>query len=278
MNKDELLAVFDSQLRFDSTDPMSERQAVPPAAPRVVRHVPLDPEARWGWVIWSNLTEANADQAIAEEVAYFEARRQHFEWKLFGYDEPADLGERLVRQGFQREERESVMVLDLQSDAGSLLVTGLAGAAPSGNDHRVEVRRINDPADLRQVVEIEDAVWNESHAWIMDELRLELVLPGEPLLMYLAYAGGVPASAAWIRFQKGTDFASLFGGSTLPQYRKRGLYTALLTVRAQAARERGYRFLTVDATEMSRPILEKHGFIKVTTAHAYKYRVGDQKG
>jgi hypothetical protein len=108
-------------------------------------------------------------------------------------------------------------------------------------------------------------------------LRLELALPGEPLLMYLAYAGGVPASAAWIRFQEGTDFASLFGGSTLQRYRKRGLYTALLNIRAQAALERGYRFLMVDASEMSRPILEKHGFIKVTTAHAYKYRVNDRE-
>ena len=320
MNPDDLLAIYDRQIRFESSDPLSERQAVPEDKPIVVRHVPLDPHARWGWITWSRLTEANADRAIAEQVAFFVERGRNFEWKRFGHDGPPDLDERLLRRGFNREEHESVMLLDLRAEhpstppakqrAGSAqddlgaLVKQQAGSAqddlgasakqragsaqddPGGmaeqragfvRDNQrtpeVEILRITDPADLDKVVQIEDAVWNESHAWIAEELRYELALPGEPLLMYLAYAEGVPAAAAWIRFHAGTDFAALFGGSTLPQYRKRGLYTALLNVRAEAARQRGYRFLSVDASEMSRPILEKHGFVKVTTATAYKYRL-----
>jgi hypothetical protein len=241
VDKDELLAIYDRQLRFESTDPLSERQAVPPDAPLVVRHVPLLPRMQWGWVIWSRLTEAIADRVIAEQVAFFDERRQNFEWKRYGHDNPADLGDRLLRHGFSREENESVMLLDLEEDR-------LLG----GNERPdIEISRITDPADLGKVVQIEDAVWNESHAWIDEELRYELTLPSEPLEMYMAYAEGVPASAAWIRFHKGTDFAALFGGATLSQYRKRGLYTALLAIRAKAARERGYRFLSVDASEMS---------------------------
>jgi GNAT superfamily N-acetyltransferase len=156
-----------------------------------------------------------------------------------------------------------VMVLDLQESR-------FRTEPPSRG---TETRRITDPADLDKVVQIEDAVWHESHAWIADELRYELTLPDEPLLMYLACSDGVPAAAAWIRFHRGTDFAALFGGSTLLEYRRRGLYTALLDVRAKEARARGYRFLSVDASEMSRPILEKHGFVKVTTATAFKYRL-----
>jgi GNAT superfamily N-acetyltransferase len=262
MKPAELLAIYDRQIRFESADPISERQAVPEVEPLVVRHVPLDPHARWGWVTWSRLTEANADQVIAEQVEFYAAREQSFEWKRFGHDEPADLDERLLRHGFKREEHESVMLLDVE------------GGFQTGTDSAdIEVRRITHPEDLDRVVQIEDAVWHESHAWIADELRYELALPDEPLLMYLACWQGVPASAAWIRFHKGTDFAVLFGGSTLPDYRKRGLYTALLDVRAREARGRGYRFLSVDASEMSRPILEKHGFVKITTATAYKYRV-----
>jgi len=56
-------------------------------------------------------------------------------------------------------------------------------------------------------------------------------------------------------------------------FRNQGLYTALLAVRAREARDKGYRFLTVDASEMSRPILEKHGFVKIATTVPYKYRV-----
>ncbi len=263
MDQDQLLAIFDKQVRFDSCDPLFERQAVPEDNPIVVRHVPLDPEARWGWVNWSRLTEANADRAITEQVAFFAGRGQNFEWKRFGYDMPVDLGERLLRYGFSREEHETVVVLDLAEK----------GFVPRAPVQGVEIQRITDPIDLDRVVAVEDAVWHASHAWIMNELSKELVLPGEPLHIYLAYADGIPAAAAWIRFPARVEFAALFGGSTLPQYRGRGLYTALLAVRAQAARERGYRFLSVDASEMSRPILEKHGFVAITTATAFKYRL-----
>ena len=60
-----------------------------------------------------------------------------------------------------------------------------------------------------------------------------------------------------------SSFASLWGGSTLPSFRRKGYYKKLLTVRAQ----KGHPFLTVDAGSMSRPILEKYGFICL----AYSY-------
>jgi predicted GNAT family acetyltransferase len=52
----------------------------------------------------------------------------------------------------------------------------------------------------------------------------------------------------------------LWGGATVPAYRKRGLYTALVSARAQEAKARGIRCLTIDASPASRAILEKFGF------------------
>lgn len=43
-------------------------------------------------------------------------------------------------------------------------------------------------------------------------------------------------SAAWTHYLPGTSFATLWGGSTLKQYRQRGYYSALLAVRAREAR------------------------------------------
>ena len=54
--------------------------------------------------------------------------------------------------------------------------------------------------------------------------------------IYCAYVDGTPVSTAWIRFHPGTHFASLWGGSTVRLFRKRGLYTALLAVRGREAR------------------------------------------
>jgi G:T-mismatch repair DNA endonuclease (very short patch repair protein) len=47
----------------------------------------------------------------------------------------------------------------------------------------------------------------------------------------------------------------------------------VLAVRAQEARRRGYRYLTIDASPMSRPIVAKHGFQLLTFAHACNWHV-----
>ena len=86
--------------------------------------------------------------------------------------------------------------------------------------------------------------------------------------MYVAYVDHAPAACAWVRFPQKSAFASLWGGTTVPQLRGRGLYTALLLARIHEAQLRHYRYLTVDAGPMSRPILEKHGFQLLTRATA----------
>ncbi|MCB0228061.1 MAG: GNAT family N-acetyltransferase, partial [Anaerolineae bacterium] len=75
----------------------------------------------------------------------------------------------------------------------------------------------------------------------------------------------------WLYIDQGRPFASLWGGSTLAGYRKQGYYTALLAVRLQEAIQRGARFLTIDASPMSRPIVQRFGFRQITTACDYTW-------
>ncbi len=60
--------------------------------------------------------------------------------------------------------------------------------------------------------------------------------------------------------------------STLPAYRRRGLYTALLAARVREARARGVPYLTIDAGSMSRPIVTRHGFELLTTAVSCEWK------
>jgi hypothetical protein len=92
------------------------------------------------------------------------------------------------------------------------------------------------------------------------------------LSVYLAYVDEQPACAGWVYFHPGSQFASLKGGSTLPEYRQRGLYTTVLAVRVQEAIRRGYRFLTIEAGPMSRWIVSSHGFQLLTTAYDYELK------
>jgi GNAT superfamily N-acetyltransferase len=98
-----------------------------------------------------------------------------------------------------------------------------------------------------------------------------MVAAPDLLHVYVAYVDGIPASTAWIRFHPGSSFASLWGGSTVPAHRGRGLYRALLSARMRDAQDRGVRYLTVDAGPMSRPILERHGFRQLTVTRPFKW-------
>lgn len=86
---------------------------------------------------------------------------------------------------------------------------------------------------------------------------------------FVAEASGVIVSAAWLEINPGTDFAGLWGGSTLPAWRGRGLYKALVAARAQVAAARGVRYLQVDASTNSEPILRRLGFKAITTTTPY---------
>ncbi len=256
MDTPELLALFDRQQRRDVEFYGSRRDATP----QVVRQIPLPGFGGNGCVLYSTLSAEDADQAVADQIAFFDSLGIDFGWKLYGHDTPPDLGERLAARGFIPQEIEAGMVLDL-TDAPAALWQ------PISHD----IRCVADAAQVADVVAVQNAVWGERFDWLGPQLADELQNAGENFGLYLAYADGVPASTAWIRFHPGTRFASLWGGSTLSAYRGRGLYTALLAVRAHEARRRGFRFLTVDASDMSRPILEKHGFRFLTTARDYQW-------
>ncbi|MBI0320141.1 GNAT family N-acetyltransferase, partial [Streptomyces javensis] len=51
-----------------------------------------------------------------------------------------------------------------------------------------------------------------------------------------------------------------------------GVYRALVAFRARIAADRGCRYLQVDASGMSRPILRRLGFVPLTTTTPYVYR------
>jgi GNAT superfamily N-acetyltransferase len=255
----QLLAIFDQEQRQEVRFFDARREV----APHVVRLAPLEGlEGGGGAVIYSCLSAENADAVIREQIAYFEARGCDFGWKAYDHDTPADLQARLVRHGFVAGDREAVVVLDLDE-------------APAFMWRPVvhEVRRVAEPAGIADVMAVQEHVWEGEQlpTWLAEHLKEELRQGGENLTVYVAYVDGVPASAAWVRFHPPTRFASLWGGSTVPEHRRRGLYMALLTARAQEARRRGVRFLTVDASPMSQPILEKLGFRCISYANEHRW-------
>lgn len=249
MNRSAVLAAFNDQLR---------------------RNLPADPGSRvergkhvtrvisggdgWNGVVWAGLAGADVDAVIAEQVSRFAEAGRPWEWKYYSYDLPADLPGRLEAAGFAAEPAETLLVADLAD-------LDLDVSPPAG----VTLVPVTDAGGADAVVRVHDQVFGGDHAAIGAAITAALDARPGPMQAVVAVAGDTAVSAGRVDFPVGSDFASLWGGGTLPAWRGRGVFRSLVSYRARLARDRGCRYLQVDATPDSRPILARLGFTELAT-------------
>ncbi|MFG1952978.1 GNAT family N-acetyltransferase [Micromonospora sp. NPDC048830] len=251
---------YDAQIRPEIPDPLPAGVTVERDGP-LARVLGLDHRGFLTYRDLGGLAGAELDELIARQVEFFRARGEAVEWKLNGHDEPADLGDRLRAAGFVPEDLEAVLVGP---------VAALAAAVPVLPDG-VRLREVAARADLERIAAMEEAVWQADRSHLVTGLAKEIEADPQSITVVVAEAGDTVVSAGWVRYVTGTGFATLWGGSTLLQWRGRGIYRALVAYRARLARQRGKTLLQVDCSPDSRPILERLGLVAVTTTTPYIY-------
>ena len=213
-------------------------------------------EVDWAGVVSSDLDEHTADAAIAAHVRRFAELGRAWEWKHYSYDQPADLADRLRRAGFTAEPTEALLVAvidELPTEA----------VLPPG----VSIVPVTDTATVEAFVRVHNEVFGGDHAAV----GRKLLADGQNQLGFVVIADGGPVSAARVEFHHGTEFASLWGGGTLASWRGRGLFKALVAHRAGLAAAKGFRYLQVDASDDSSPILQRLGFAKLATTTPFTH-------
>jgi GNAT superfamily N-acetyltransferase len=205
-------------------------------------------------IVYSNSSAQEAGTIIESEIDYFSKLQRSFEWKVYSHDQPADLLERLRQRGFKIGTEEALMILDLQA-----LPSALFAPLPPG----VTVRSVDDDRDIESFLQLETEIWGAPFA-TREFLRFSLSDPLRRDLAFVAYLNEKPVGMGRVTAWSQSQFAGLWGGSVLNEFRGRGIYRALLSARTRRAREfESTRYLRVDALPTSRPILEKYGFTKV---------------
>ncbi|WP_432989110.1 GNAT family N-acetyltransferase [Dactylosporangium sp. CA-233914] len=193
------------------------------------------------------------DALVGRTIEFFADQGLPFEWKTYGHDRP-DLPGRLAATGFAPGPEETVVI----GPAADLVD---AGVAPGG----IRIRATTAPDDLRRIADLQSEVWNADWSWLADDLADRIASGPDNIVVLVAEAGSTIVSTAWLVILPGTEFASLWGGSTLLGLRGRGIYRALVAQRARIAVQRGIRYLWVDASADSGPILRRLGLRAVTT-------------
>ncbi|QIX27709.1 GNAT family N-acetyltransferase [Nocardioides sp. JQ2195] len=257
----ELLAAYDAQLRT---------AAETGGAQGLTRLGPLHLATftgRGGFVTYRDLGDAD-EHRVRELVV---AAKSHFEnqtdvaraeWKTRGHDHAPGLHEALVENGFEPDEPESIMV-------GEARLLALDLDLPDG----IVLRQVHEEADIRAMCAMQGEVFGDDPAEI-EAMADSIVRHSgtDDSEMWIAEADGQVISAGRLSPVADSDFAGIWGGSTRPEWRGRGVYRALTAARAKSALRLGKRFINSDSTEFSRPILERSGLVKVSTTTPYLWR------
>jgi hypothetical protein len=212
---------------------------------------------------------AEWDAVIARQRDFFAERGLRVEWKTYDYDEPADLGERLVRAGFVKGDDEALV---------------LGEAAPlAAQDPRlpegVVVRLADSEDDFPRIARMLEQVWGRPADWVVDALLPSwLREPAGMDVVVVEEAREGPVLCAARSEYDASSFVGLWGGSTLADWRGRGLYRATLLQRARLALARGKDHVRVDASPDSEPILRRLGLHRVATTTPYVFDPGRRAG
>jgi GNAT superfamily N-acetyltransferase len=250
-----VLAAFDDQMRRNPTAAPGSRIEREQRVTRVISSAD-----GWSGVVWADLTEAGADAVIDAQVSRFAEVRRPWEWKYYSHDRPADLPGRLQAAGFVPDPAETLLVAeiaDLDVDV----------SAPAG----VELVPVTDARGVSAVVRVHDEVFGGDHAAIGSHIMAALESQPRLVEAVVAFAGDAAISSGRVEFPADSDFASLWGGGTLPGWRGRGVFRSLVAYRARLARARGYRYLQVDASADSSPILQRLGFAELARTTPFMY-------
>jgi len=253
MNKNSVLVRYDKDLRLRIIYPEAQKEITDDVV-RFTRQAP-----GMNFISFTFANEGRLDRVIEKALEHFVPMHQPFTWKVYDHDYLPSLKNKLASHGFVGGEGDPVMVLDVKN-------TSVHISQPVNAD----IRRITTRDGLKDIVHVLDQVYGGHNTWVYERLGMHLAVRGY-LSVYAAYLEDEPASIAWTYFPHG-QFATLFGGTTLPEHRGRGLYTNLFHVRLKEIRERGYPFAAVETGAMSRPIVERNGFQHLTTVFDYEWQ------
>jgi GNAT superfamily N-acetyltransferase len=199
----------------------------------------------------TKLSAEEADEAIGETIAWFKERRAPFFFWWAGDDtEPGDLGERLAAHGFSVFEKDApAMVAEIDT--------------LNWDNPRPEELRLAPVADERQLIQ-----WKQTfieafgipefagQAWV--DATQAVGIGQTPWHLLLGTLNSEPVCCGLLYC--GAGVAGLLGLGTLPAFRRKGIGSAMQLARLQIARELGYRYAVLFASEMGYSPYLKLGF------------------
>jgi len=215
-------------------------------------------------VIQTTLDENEADARIEAVLARFHVDELPMVWLSGPSRRPLDLGARLLAHGLTTSGDEPGMAADLHALNEDI-------AMPAG----LTVERVVDDATLREwmlTLQASDIPPGRREP----DLRLQRpasYVADDAYRLYLARLDGAPVGTASALV--GVGVVGLYCVSVVREARRQGIGAAVTLAALREAREQGYRFGVLGASEMGEGVYRRLGFARYCLLQMYEFLPSD---
>lgn len=202
-----------------------------------------------------------SDDEIKAQIDFFEKKSLSFSWWAFD-----DFNSLLKNSPFKLEK---MMGVACHMDEVRF---------PSSISSQVSVKRVSSVLEIRDWVNIQLSVFDyqKNAESFLTHLLSSTLKKSEDIAFFLGYLNGKPVGSAWVMLSthsNGCKVAGLWGGSVLPEARKKGVATTLAIERIKYAKEQNAHYVAtlLMPDEMARGYFEKLGFQDACAFFPYVY-------
>lgn len=218
--------------------------------------------------VWrTRLSPEEADARIDETIAWFKARNApFFFWWTGGETTPDDLGHRLVARGLISMEQQ------MEELAHGVKQTEMGAPCMVANLHQMNESALAQAPDGFTIEEVQNEaalyafkrVFVETYeipdwagqAWV--DATLKIGIGKTPWKMFVGWLNGEPVATNMLF--NGGGVASVYAVATVPSARGKGIGGAITLKPLLDARDMGYQYAVLFATEMGIHPYERIGF------------------
>ncbi|MFB9135278.1 hypothetical protein [Vibrio olivae] len=109
-------------------------------------------ERHGSYISFFDFDDSLAESIVKEQLAYFSQRKLCFEWKTYSTDKPSNIGSVLLANGFEQEDTETFMVLDLSKTDNEFFDEFL-------------ITEVFDSQGISDAIKVQEQVWGGDFDW-----------------------------------------------------------------------------------------------------------------
>lgn len=219
----------------------------------------------------ANIDEKEADYKIKKIIDFYKNENKSFSWIIGPTTRPEDLGERLIKNGFNYDESSSSFGMVMRTNDVNLKIN------PDFEVENVSLDFLNEHVDL---------MVNSFGMGMDNNSAMALLMMGKALNSTERYRNQIKAYVARekttgelvgfsiMELDTEDHFGILDGAAVIPKYRGKGIYKNMVWTRAKDAEKFDIEYLIIHALKKtSAPICKKAGFKQICELNTYSYKL-----